>query len=53
MIHATQFDEFNEIGQVEYEFVAINNEYQLKSTHSQANHVIYQQIRQRGTPHPG
>lgn len=46
---ATQFDEFSEIGQVEYEFVAIHNEYQLKRTQTTAQHPIYQQIRQRGT----
>jgi long-chain acyl-CoA synthetase len=47
---ATQFDEFSEIGQVEYEFVAVTDEYQLKATQTKADHVIYQQIRQRGTP---
>ena len=47
---ATQFDEFSEIGQVEYEFVAVDNEYQLKRTQTKAEHNIYQQIRQRGTP---
>jgi acyl-coenzyme A synthetase/AMP-(fatty) acid ligase len=47
---ATQFDEFSEIGQVEYEFIAVNNEYQLCPTQTKAEHEIYQQIRQLGTP---
>ena len=47
---ATQFDEFSEIAQVEYEFVAVENEYQLEVTQTNADHVIYQQIRQKGTP---
>jgi long-chain acyl-CoA synthetase len=46
---ATQFDEFSEIGQVEYEFAKVDNEYQLNATQTQADHAIYQQIRQRGT----
>jgi long-chain acyl-CoA synthetase len=47
---ATQFDEFSEIGQVEYEFAIAENEYQLKTTQIQADHIIYQQIREKGTP---
>ena len=47
---ATQFDEFSEIGQVEYEFTNIGNEYQLNATQTQAEHPIYQQIRKKGTP---
>ena len=47
---ATQFDEFSEIGEVEYEFAKTENEYQLRATQTQADHEIYQQIRQRGTP---
>jgi long-chain acyl-CoA synthetase len=46
---ATQFDEFSEIGQIEYEFAKADNEYQLNATQTQADHAIYQQIRQRGT----
>ena len=47
---ATQFDEFSEIAQVEYEFAVAENEYQLKTTQTRADHYIYQQIREKGTP---
>jgi acyl-coenzyme A synthetase/AMP-(fatty) acid ligase len=47
---ATQFDEFSEIGQVEYEFAIAENEYQLKATQTRADHYIYQKIREKGTP---
>ena len=47
---ATQFDEFSEIGQVEYEFSQAGNEFKLNATQTHAEHEIYQQIRQKGTP---
>ena len=47
---ATQFEEFSQIGQVEYEFVIEDGEYQLKPTGVKAEHPIYAEIRQRGTP---
>ncbi|MDP5032082.1 fatty acid--CoA ligase family protein [Paraglaciecola sp.] len=47
---ATQFDEFTNIGQVEYEFAQHDNQYILTPTQVTADHQIYQEIRQRGTP---
>lgn len=46
----TQYDEFSDIAQVEYEFVKHDGQYQLSSTGAIATHPIYSEIRQRGTP---
>ena len=47
---ATQFNEFSEIGQVEFEFVVEKSQYQLIKTGINAAHPLYAEIRARNTP---
>lgn len=47
---AAHFEEFSEIGQVEYEFTPNQQQYSLTKTHRQANNELYAELRARHSP---